>query len=168
MVAKFLDIEREFGTNVAVRTLIISDRFAVFTFQLGELNRGGGIDGMRVADGITQIVRESADGEGIFIDGAGILQKPYDEITGARVMGQVAKEDFAEGVVSHVLDKASAIGVSVRLVELRFGSAGKFGKQQGANRAVPSEVDQFFVSENGIGEAVCGTEQEQEQQNSAQ
>ena len=141
MVAKLLDIECEFSADVAVRTLVVSHRLAVLAFQLGELDRGGGIDGMRVADGITQVVRESADGECVFVEGAGILQKPYHEITGARVMGQVAEEDFTEGVVSHVLNDTSAIGVSMGLVELCFGSAGKFGKQQGANRAVPGEVD---------------------------
>src|SRR5579864_7646220 len=124
---------------------------------------------MRVADGITQVVRESADGECVFVEGAGILQKPYHEITGAGVMGQVAEEDFAEGVVSHVLNDTSAIGVSVSLVELRFGGAGKFGKQQRADRAVPGEVDQFFVRQNGVGEGVRGTEEEQEKErNSAE
>jgi hypothetical protein len=70
-------------------------------------------------------------------------------------MGEVAEETFSEGVIAHVLHGASAVSVGVRYDQLMVGCSGESGEQKRAYGVIPGEVDEFFVSEDGVGGAVC-------------
>src|SRR5579862_2075026 len=55
-VRELINIKGEFGTDVGVRALAISDRVPELLLELGEPKSGCGIDGLRVSDRIAQIV----------------------------------------------------------------------------------------------------------------
>jgi hypothetical protein len=94
-----------------------------------------------VADGVAEVVGEGADGEGEFVGGLRVAQEAGDEVSGADVVGQVREEGVAEGVVTKVLDGASAVGVGVRLLELGFGEARIVLEEKRTDGLFPGEVN---------------------------
>ena len=62
---------------------------------------------------VGRVMRERSQGEGIFVDVGRFTQKGAHEISAAHVMQQVAEVFLAEWIVTHVLDKATAIGEGV-------------------------------------------------------
>src|ERR1700722_4079600 len=100
-------------------------------------------------------MRQSADGKRVLVDGAGVTEKPRDEVAAAYVMGQVAEKLFAEGVVAPVLDGRAAVGIGVSFAQLRLRRAREAGKQHGANRIVPRQVNQFLMGKNRIAGGTC-------------
>jgi len=90
-------------------------------------------------------------GKRTLIHGAGIAKKPGNEVAGAHVMRQVAKELFAEGIVTHVLDGGTAVRRGMGLAQLRLGCARETRQQQRLYGIVPCQVNQFFIGKNGIG-----------------
>ena len=70
-------------------------------------------------------------------------------------MGEIAEEAFTERVIAHVLDGASAVGVGVRYDQLMVRRRGESGEQKRAYGVIPGEIDEFFVSEDGVGGATC-------------
>src|SRR5579862_2018464 len=150
LICQLVDIKGKFSSDMTVRTLIVGYTSSELMLELGKLNRSRGIDGLRMADRIANVVRQGADGEGVFVDVLSVAEQVGDEISGADVVGEVAEELFAEGVIAHVLDRRAAVGVGVRLAQLRLGGIGKAGEQQRTNAVVPCEIDQFFVGEDGI------------------
>src|SRR5215471_100102 len=162
-IGELLHVKGEFGSNVTVRTLAVGDGGAVLAFQPGERDGGGGIDGLRMPDRVAEIVRQGADRERIFVQRACVLQHPDDKISRANVVGEVAEESFAEGVVPHVLDGASAIGIRVCNDEFMIGGARKLGQEERPYRIVPCEIDQFLVGQNGVSMKVGGCERQCEQ-----
>src|SRR6202035_3867377 len=97
-ISEFLNVKSKFGSNMTVRALVISDNAPKLTPQLGKFDGGRWINHLRVANRVSHVVRQSADGERIFVDGAGVPEKPRDEVAGAYVMGQVAEKLFTEGI----------------------------------------------------------------------
>ena len=64
LVDDFVDVEGELGLDVLVFAFGVVDVGAVFGGELGELDGDGEIGGFGVTDGVADVVRESADGEG--------------------------------------------------------------------------------------------------------
>ena len=72
-----------------------------------------------MADGVADVVRERADGEGQLVGVVRIAEEVDDEVAGADVVGEVGEEEVAEGVVADVLNDAATVGVGAGLLELR-------------------------------------------------
>jgi len=150
VIGEFIDVEGKLGSNVAVRALAVRHRVSVLALQIGEFDRSGGIDSFRMTDSVAQLVREGSDGECVLVDRAGISKEAGNEVGGAGVMRQVAEQLFAKGIVAHVLDGGTAIGVGVGLVPLPFGRTGKTRQEKRPDGLVPCQVKQFFVGKNGV------------------
>ncbi|XWK48566.1 hypothetical protein RBB78_14110 [Tunturiibacter empetritectus] len=99
--------------------------------ELGELDGYGLVDGIFVTEVVTDVVRETADGEGQVVGGLGVVEKREDEVAGADVVGEVGEECVAEGVVAEVLNGAATVGVGVGLLELGLGEGGEFFSRSG-------------------------------------
>ncbi len=132
-------------------------------FELGELDGDGEIDGGAVADGVADVVRERADGEGEFVGGLRVVEKREDEVAGADVVGEVGEELVAEGIVAEVLNGAAAVGVAVGLLELGFSECGEALEQKRTDRLLPGEVDQLLMSLDRVGDRRRCREQQCEQ-----
>ena len=115
-----------------------------------------------MADGVADVVRESADGEGEFVGVVGVADEAEDEVSGADVVGEVAEEGIAEGVVAEVLDGAAAVGVGVGLLNLGFGEVGIALEQERADGLLPREVDELLVGLDRIGDGLERREDEGE------
>jgi len=50
-----------------------------------------------VADGVANVVREGADGEGQLVGVGGVAEEIDDEVSGADVVGEVGESLVAEG-----------------------------------------------------------------------
>ena len=115
VLGDLVDVEGKLGTDVLVRALGVVDVGTILDGQRGKLAADSQIDRLRVTYGVSQIVRESADGEGNVVRAFGVAEEGTNEVTGAHVVQQVGEERSAEGIVAEVLDHASAIGVGLRL-----------------------------------------------------
>ncbi len=130
-LAELVDVEGELGPDVGVGILGVVNVGAISFFEFGELDRDGEIDSDAVADGVADVMRERADGEGELVGGVRVAEEADDEVSGADVVGEVGEEFVAEGVVAEVLDGAAAVGVGVCLLELSFGECGVLLKKNG-------------------------------------
>ena len=128
------------------------DDGAVFFCEIGKLDGDGVVDGGAVSDGVADVVREGADGEGEFVGRLSISQKSEDEVAGADVVGEVGEEGVAEGIVAEVLNGAAAVGVGVSLLELGFGEGGIVLEKNGPDGLLPGQIDQLLVSLDGVGD----------------
>src|SRR5947209_20120056 len=97
-----------------------------------------------MSDGVPQIMRKCPHGEGKFVERLRVAEHPGDEITCPNIVREIAEEGLAEGVVTHILDGTSAVSVRVRDSQLFFSSSGESLQQDGADRAVPCQVNEFF------------------------
>jgi hypothetical protein len=161
-LAELVDVEGKLGSYVGAFVLRVVDDGTVLLFELGELDGDGMVDGGAVADGVADVVREGADGEGELVGGLRVVQKGEDEVPGADVVGEIGEEGVAEGVVAEVLDGAAAVGVGVGLLELGLGESGEVLEQDGADGLLPGEVDELLVGLDGVGDAAGGRQQEDE------
>ncbi len=151
-LAELVDVEGELGLDVGVRVLSVVDGGAVFFLEFGKFDRDGEIDGGAVADGVADVMREGADGEGELVGGVRVAEEADDEVSGADVVGEVGEEFVAEGVVAEVLDGAAAVGVGVSLLELGFGEGGIVLEKNGPDGLLPGQIDQLLVSLDGVGD----------------
>jgi hypothetical protein len=94
-----------------------------------------------VTYGISDVMREGADGEGELVGSMGVAKKAGDKVSGPYVVGEVREEGVAEGVVAEVLNGAAAVGIGVSLLKLGFGEGGVVFEENGANGLLPGEVD---------------------------
>jgi hypothetical protein len=125
---------------------------AIFFFEFGKFDRDGEIDRDAVADGVADVMREGADGEGEFVGGVRVAKQADDEVSGADVVGEVGEEFVAEGIVAEVLDGAAAVGVGVSLLELGFGECGVMLEKNGPDGLLPGEIDQLLMGLDGVGD----------------
>jgi hypothetical protein len=125
---------------------------AVFLLEFGKFDGDREINDDAVADGVTDVVREGANGKGKLVGGVGVAEEAKDEVSGADVVGEVGEEGVAEGVIAEVLYGAAAVGVGVGFLELGFGESGIFLEQEGADGLFPREVDQLLVALDGVGD----------------
>ncbi len=144
-LAELVDVEGELGLDMGVRGLSVVDVGAVFLFEFGKFDRDGEIDGGAVADGVTHVMREGANGEGELVGGVRVAKEADDEVSGADVVGEVGEEFVAEGVVAEVLDGAAAVRVGVSLLELGFGEGGVLLEKNGPDGLLPGQVDQLLM-----------------------
>ena len=135
-----------------MRVFSVVDVGAVFLLEFGKFDRDGEIDGVAMADGIADVMREGADGEGEFVGGMGVVEEVDDEVPGANVMGEVGEEAVAEGVVAEVLNGAAAVGIGVSFLELGFGEGGVAFEKNRLDGFFPGEIDQLLVSLDGVGD----------------
>ena len=161
-LADLVDVEGELGADVGVLAFVVGDDGAVLLFELGELDGDGLVDGLGVADGVADVMRESADGEGQFVGSFGIVNEAEDEVAGADVVGEVAEERITEGIVAEVLNGATAVGVGVGLVELGFGHVGEALEEQGADGFLPGQVDELLVGLDGVAATDMGEGEQDE------
>ena len=162
-LAELVDVEGELGLDVGVRVFSVVDVGAIFLLEFGKFDRDGEIDGVAVADGVADVVRERADGEGELVGGVGVAEEADDEVSGANVVGEVGEEAVAEGVVAEVLDGAAAVGVGVSLLELGFGEGGVMFEKNGPDGLLPGDVDQLLVGLDGVGNGGHRREEQSEQ-----
>jgi hypothetical protein len=147
-LAELVDVEGELGLDVGVGVFGVVNVGPVSFFEFGEFYGDGEIDCGAVADGVTDVMRERADGESELVGGVGVAEKTDDEVSGADVVGEVGEEGVAEGVVAEILDGASSVGVGVSFLELGFGEGGVVLEEDGPDRLLPREVDQLLVALN--------------------
>ena len=144
------DIEAELGLYVSDRIVLICDDIAEFLAQArvkhGHHMIGG--DAMTVVVG--NIVRQSSQRESAFVHIMSLRQQVGDEVAATHVMGKVAEQLVAEGIVAHVLNDGSAVSVGVRSSKLGGRSAWITGQQKTFNIRIPERVDDGFVRENRI------------------
>jgi hypothetical protein len=66
-LAELVNVEGELSLNMGALALREVDDGAVFFFELGKLDGDGMVDGGAMSDGVADVVREGADGEGEFV-----------------------------------------------------------------------------------------------------
>ena len=137
---------------MGVGVLRVINVVAIFFFEFGKFDGDGEINDGAVADGIADVVREGADGEGEFVGGVGVAEEVNDEVSGADVVGEGGEESVAEGVIAEVLNGAAAVGVGVGFLELGFGESGIFLEQERADGLLPRDVDQLLVALDRVGD----------------
>ena len=101
---------------------------------------------------IPDIMRQRAQGEGVFIHTRGVAEHRLDEIAGPDVVQDVREETAAEREVAQVQDNGAAVRVRARFVELRCGGLRILLAQERADVRRPQRIDVRFVRENGV----CG------------
>jgi len=143
---------------VGVGILSVVDDGAEALLKSRELDGNGEVDGVSVADGVADEVRERADGKGKLVGGLRVADEGEDEVAGADVVGEIGEELVAEGVVAEVLDGAAAVGIAVRGVDLLLGEVGIVLEQDGADGCLPGEVDDLLVGLDGVGDGRRGRE----------
>lgn len=89
-----------------------------------------------------------------------VADEAEDEISGANVVSEIAEEWITEGIIAKVLNGAAAVGVGVGFVDLRIGEVGILVEQEWTNRLLPGEIDELFVSLDGVGTAGLREEKE--------
>lgn len=160
--ADLVDIKSKFGSYVGVLTLFIGDDRTVFFREFGKFYRDGLVDGLGVADGVADVVGEGADGEGELVGVMRIADEAENEISGADIVGEIAEESIAEGIIAQVLNGTAAVGVRVGFVNLRFGEGWVTFEKERTNRLFPGKIDELLVSLDRIGVARFAEEQEKE------
>ena len=164
VMSDLVDVEGELGLDVLVLALGITDGVAVFHAELGELDGDGAVGGLRMPDGVADVVRQGADGEGELVGVAGVAEEVDHKVAGPHVVSEVGEEPVAEGVVTDVLDDAAAVSVRTRVLELRGREGGITAEQKGNDGALPGEVDQLLMGEQGVGRGASRAEQREQKQ----
>jgi len=109
---------------------------------------------------------ESSKSEGVLIDVAGLLcfdEHVGDEVSAADVVGEIAEEMGAEGVVADVLNEAAAISIGVGLTHPVVGSTGKASEKSGADLGFPEEINDLLVGQDGVSWRTLTRHEETEQ-----
>ena len=133
VLAELVDVEGEFDADVLVFALGIVDRWAVFLRELGKLDGNGAVGGIGVSDVVADVVRERSDGEGEFVGVMSVAKKAGDEVSRADIVGEVAKENIAEGKVAKILDGAATVSIRVSFAELVFAELAIAAEENGAD-----------------------------------
>jgi len=163
VVGDLVNVEGEFGLNVLMTPLGVVDDAAVFAGKGGEFNGDGEVCGLGVADGVADVVREGANGEGEFVWIFGEAEEVDDEISRTDVMGEIGEGLIAEWVIADVLNNAAAIGIGSGLFKIGGGEVGITAEEKGNDGIVPGKVDELLVREEGVGgERACGGEEQDE------
>jgi len=151
VMGDLIDIEGELGLDVLVLALGVADGIAIAGAEPGELDGYGEVGGGAVADGVADVVGKGADGEGEFVGVPGVAEEVDDKVSRSDVVGEVREEGVAEGIVADVLDDAAAIGEGAGVLELGGGEGGVAAEQKRDDGALPGEIDELLVGEQGIG-----------------
>lgn len=130
MMCDLVDIKSKLGLDVLARALCVVDDATEFVSESRKFNRDGKVSSLGVADGVADVVRERADGEGQLVCVAGVAKEVDDEVPGADVMGEVGEGFVAEGIVTNVLNDAAGVGVGASLFEIGGGEVGIAAEQQ--------------------------------------
>jgi hypothetical protein len=95
-------------------------------------------------------MRQHAQSEGVLVEVIRLPDKVGDEVPRAHVVGQVAEEHVAEGVVADVLDEATAVSIGVGLPELGGGSRREAFQEQRRDLVMPKNIHQLLVREQRV------------------
>ena len=167
MFGDLVDVEGELGLNMLVLPFGVVDAVAVFVLELGELDGDGDIGGLRMADGVADVVGERADGKGELVGVAGVAEEIDDEIAGADVVGEIGEGRVAEGIVADVLNDTAAVGVSASVLKLGWGEGGITAEEKWNDGLLPGEIDELLVREEGVcaGRFAHGKDKDYDKQN---
>jgi len=93
---------------------------------------------------------QSAQRKSVFVEVGSFLDQIDDEIAASHVVREVAEILVPERIISHILHHRAAVGKGVRLLQISSVAAesASSAKQESV---FPSQVDDLFVSEHGIG-----------------
>src|SRR6185369_17810765 len=117
-----------------------------------------------MAGDVRGIMRQRAQGEGVLVNILTLAQQFQHEVAAANVMHQIAELYAAEGIVAQVLDDGAAIGVGMRLGDLLFRESGIALQKEGTKGVSPEQVNNLFVSQDGIrGRAAAAHEQDEKE-----
>src|SRR6185437_15686140 len=150
MVGNLIDVEGELRPDMLLLALGVVHDIAVAPLQLWKLHRHGNVGSLRVADGVADVVRKRADGEGEFVRVAGIPEQVDDEIAGTHVRGEIGEVLVAERIVANVLDDAAAVGVGAGVVKLDRRKRGVAAEQQWNDRCIPGQIDELLMREDRV------------------
>ena len=107
-------------------------------------------------------MRQSAQGERVFIDILAFEQQLANEVAAANVVHEVAEFPITERVVTEILNDGASIGVSMRLPDLIVRESRKSLEQKWLDFAAPEQVNDFFVRENGVRRRSTATDEHDE------
>ena len=145
-------VEAELRSDVRNRIVPIGHVPSVFPAQRGIQYRHRAVGSNAVPLGIGGIVFQRAQSECIFVQVLRFADQFRDEIAAADVMGEIAEKAAAERIISHILNDAAPIRVSVRLLQLLRRRSGKPFEKQFLEGSIPDRIDDRFVGENRIAE----------------
>jgi hypothetical protein len=143
-------VESELGEGVRPRALLPGHHVAILSAQLRIKERDGTIDTESMTLNIRDVVRESAQGEGVVIDISGFLEQCLNEIAAPDVVRKVAKEAASERVITHVLDDTTPVRIGLSLSQLVGGSVRKAFKQKRLDLVIPFGVDDRLVRQHRV------------------
>ncbi len=123
-------IKAELGLDVREGIVFVRNVRAIFFLQFRVQQRYNDIGGERMAFVVSGIMGDSAESESVFVESRGISQQGEDEIAAAKIVGEIAEELIAGGIVTHILDDRTAVGIGVGLNEFVRGSVGKTLQQE--------------------------------------
>jgi hypothetical protein len=161
--AELINVEGELSLDMRVRSLGVIDDGTILLFKAGEFYGDGVVDDIAVSDGVTDVVRERADGEGEVVDVLGVEEKAANKVAGADVVSEIGEESVTEGIVAEVLDGAPAVGIGSGLLELGVGEVGEAFEQDRADGVLPREIDDGFVGLDRVWNAGRGRQDKDEQ-----
>ena len=130
MPGDVVDVERKLGPHVLMFTFGIVTLGPYLRASPGTTGHGR-FTGLGMAEGVAQVVRERADGEGDIVGVLRVAEERADEVSRAHVVQQVRRRGLAEGVGAEVLDDAAAIGVGSCLAQLAGSEVGVTLEQEG-------------------------------------
>src|SRR3982074_3368437 len=99
---------------------------------------------------IGSIVRERAQSESALVEVGGVLEQRFHKIAAAHVVDEIAKKPVAKGIVAHVLQNTSAVGVGMCFLQVLFRGAREALLQKRLNLVLPLQVDDLLVGQYRI------------------
>ena len=115
-----------------------------------------------MTDGVADVMGESTDGEGEFVRGMGVADEAADEVSGPNIMGEIAQERVAEGIIAEVLNRGAPVSIGMGLVNLRFGQIRVAFDQERTNGLLPGKIDYLFMGLERVRVPRLAKEQEKE------
>src|SRR5437660_464394 len=140
------NVKAELSPDVGLGVLGIGHVVSKFGTQLGKFQRHRRID-RRVACDVGSIVGKSTQGKRQFVQVLGIANQFLDKVSTANIVDKVAEELVAVRIITHVLNQAAAVGISVGLAQIVFGRVRIAAQQYLFDVRVPKKIDDLLMRE---------------------
>src|SRR5208283_2265670 len=92
MVRDLIDVEGELGLHVLMLAFGIIHGVAITSCEFGKLKSDCPVGCLRVAVGVTDVMRHSPDGKGELVGVMGVAQEGEDKVAGADIVREVREK----------------------------------------------------------------------------
>src|SRR5271157_1274924 len=106
-------VEAKLHHNVFLRIIGVGNDVTVLLAYLRIQDGHRSVHRQRMADIVSRVVRQRAQGEGVLVEILSLPDHRFDEVGATNIVEKVAEEGAAERVIAHVLDDATSVSVGV-------------------------------------------------------